>query len=394
MSLTLLHRLPRTAACSTPAFFVVASARTFLTSSSSPSCSRTSIYLYTTPFPTQPILHLLQKRTTFNYPTPRRILHNLPPLTIMSPSKSQQQQKQQPPPQQKTQGKDKDDLQTSQANEAKHQPDGVEEVNQDSTEPSQELTIAFFKADKIPQESKEEMGSYEGQPLTLPFLLVQFSLSQDPLPSCSTLLYSPPSPSLMTDVVHNLFEPMLPEHLTLKILPYDVVNARAYPTEAELANIDAIVISGSFEDEAHEDTVMILRLAGFLIGIRDKSVPLRPLCRPFPLGAVPLVDSETQRWSADLSWINCSIPFPSWPRIRIIGICFGLQILARAFGPAKITENDKGWSVSTFSFPLPYSSLALLAASDQEADQCLSTSHRFCVFKLGDLGRSDQPRWT
>lgn len=32
--------------------------------------------------------------------------------------------------------------------------------------------------------------------------------------------------------------------------------------EKELEDIDAIVISGSFEDDAHEDATWILRLAG------------------------------------------------------------------------------------------------------------------------------------
>lgn len=76
------------------------------------------------------------------------------------------------------------------------------------------------------------------------------------------------------DVVHNLFSPLLPKdsNITLKVLPFDVLNARAYPSEAQLAKIDAIVISGSFEDDAHEDAIWILRLAGFLIGISDSYV--------------------------------------------------------------------------------------------------------------------------
>lgn len=50
------------------------------------------------------------------------------------------------------------------------------------------------------------------------------------------------------------------------------------------------------------DQTWILRLAGFLIGVNDR-----------------------------------------WPGIRIIGICFGLQIIARAFGCAVIHKNNKGW---------------------------------------------------
>lgn len=32
-----------------------------------------------------------------------------------------------------------------------------------------------------------------------------------------------------------------------------------------------------------------------------------------------------------------------YPKTRIIGICFGLQVIARAFGPSTIKENPKGW---------------------------------------------------
>lgn len=85
--------------------------------------------------------------------------------------------------------------------------------------------------------------------------------------------------------------------------PRSTLNLHLMSTgEKELEDIDAIVISGSFEDDAHTDTTWILRLAGFLIMVKD-----------------------------------------NYPRIRIIGICFGLQIIARAFGPAKIVKNEKGW---------------------------------------------------
>jgi GMP synthase-like glutamine amidotransferase len=83
---------------------------------------------------------------------------------------------------------------------------------------------------------------------------------------------------------------------------FDVVHKREYPTDSDLENIDALVISGSFEDDADHDVTWILRLAGFLIKVHD-----------------------------------------DFPRIRILGICFGLQILARAFGPSPIVQNEKGW---------------------------------------------------
>lgn len=184
-------------------------------------------------------------------------------------------------------------------------------------EPDNKLTLAFLKCDQLPSEAKKKRGTYE-------------------------------------DVLHGLFEPLLPKRLSLETVAYDAIK-RELPSESiarrvghcrhysgvrpsngregsesgqfgasggglfqlprsvltlhliftgekELEDIDAIVISGSFEDDAHTDTTWILRLAGFLIMVKD-----------------------------------------NYPRIRIIGICFGLQIIARAFGPAKIVKNEKGW---------------------------------------------------
>lgn len=36
-----------------------------------------------------------------------------------------------------------------------------------------------------------------------------------------------------------------------------------------------------------------------------------------------------------------------FPRIRIIGICFGLQVIARAFGRANIVKSSAGWEVGS-----------------------------------------------
>ncbi|WWD20491.1 hypothetical protein CI109_104967 [Kwoniella shandongensis] len=93
------------------------------------------------------------------------------------------------------------------------------------TGPSGKLTLAFFKCDSLAKESIEQHGEYQ-------------------------------------DIVHNLFEPLLPAHLDLEILTYDVLNKREYPKDDELEKIDAIIISGSFEDEAHADSIWILKLAG------------------------------------------------------------------------------------------------------------------------------------
>ncbi|EPQ25925.1 uncharacterized protein PFL1_06599 [Pseudozyma flocculosa PF-1] len=142
------------------------------------------------------------------------------------------------------------------------------------------LTVAFMKCDEIHESAKEVHGGYE-------------------------------------DVIHNLFEPILKERtqaskiqdksrLELRTLVFDA-RKREYPSERQLrTTIDAVVISGSFQDGASEDTRWILRLAGFLIKLYDE-----------------------------------------FPRIRIIGICFGLQIIARAFGPNRIVMNPKGHEIGS-----------------------------------------------
>jgi len=159
------------------------------------------------------------------------------------------------------------------------------------SEGSQVLTVAFLKCDKIPIQARVQHGSYEGELDSFP-----------PSSFCSIQTLTSCVSASFTDVLHNLLEPLLPPHLELETLTYEVVHQRSYPTEAELDRIDALVISGSFEEDADEDAQWILRLAGFLIRVKD-----------------------------DL------------PRIRIVGICFGLQVIARAFGPKGITKNPKGW---------------------------------------------------
>ncbi|KAK6907945.1 hypothetical protein I203_101946 [Kwoniella mangroviensis CBS 8507] len=155
--------------------------------------------------------------------------------------------------------------------------------------PSGKLTIAFFKCDSLQKESIEKHGEYQ-------------------------------------DVIHNLFEPLLPKHLTLETLTYDVLEKREYPKDEELEKIDAIVISGSFEDEAHSDTRWILKLAGFLIKIYDE-----------------------------------------YPRIRILGICFGLQVIARAFGPSQIRKNPNGWEVGSTRMDLTEIGKSIIWGEDKKS---------------------------
>lgn len=82
-------------------------------------------------------------------------------------------------------------------------------------EPDNRLSIAFLKCDVLPEASVAALGKYE-------------------------------------DVIDDLFRPAMPERFTLEVLAFDAVK-RELPTEKELEYLDAIVISGSFEDDAHED---------------------------------------------------------------------------------------------------------------------------------------------
>lgn len=56
-----------------------------------------------------------------------------------------------------------------------------------------------------------------------------------------------------------------------------------------------------------------------------------------------------ERGSADATDVRNSLAgyligvSDNYSHIRIIGICFGLQVIARAFGPETIVENPKGW---------------------------------------------------
>jgi GMP synthase-like glutamine amidotransferase len=157
-------------------------------------------------------------------------------------------------------------------------------AKQSKSSPSGKVTIVFLKCDKVPEEAIEAHGEYQ-------------------------------------DILHNLFEPIMPQDrkLELETLSYDVLHKREYPKEDVLERADAVIVSGSFEDEAHADTMWILKLAGFLIKLH--------VSRDYAEGGEEVLNSVQDEY----------------PKTRIIGICFGLQVIARAFGPSTIKENPKGW---------------------------------------------------
>ncbi|KAJ5279294.1 hypothetical protein N7478_004666 [Penicillium angulare] len=85
----------------------------------------------------------------------------------------------------------------------------------------------------------------------------------------------------------------------LEISEWDIYNNKTYP---QLEDIDAVLLTGS-EDDAFEDVPWINRLVEF-----------------------------TQQVLAQ-------------DRVRILGICFGHQIVGRALG-AKVGRNDQGWEAA------------------------------------------------
>ncbi|EKM78971.1 hypothetical protein AGABI1DRAFT_114498 [Agaricus bisporus var. burnettii JB137-S8] len=85
----------------------------------------------------------------------------------------------------------------------------------------------------------------------------------------------------------------------LNLMPYDVHERQEYPTAEELETIDAVMLTGSREDAFGEDA-WITRLLEYTRFIHTKH-----------------------------------------PRIRMFGICFGLQIIARALGGT--VERNAKW---------------------------------------------------
>ncbi|KAJ7472275.1 class I glutamine amidotransferase-like protein [Mycena galericulata] len=82
---------------------------------------------------------------------------------------------------------------------------------------------------------------------------------------------------------------------------YDVVHAMAYPTAAQLAGYDGVIITGS-KASAYEDVEWVDRLVGWVASVA--------------------VD----------------------PGVKIVGICFGHQIVARALG-GRCVPNGTTWEV-------------------------------------------------
>ncbi|KAI9649837.1 hypothetical protein NHQ30_002419 [Ciborinia camelliae] len=103
--------------------------------------------------------------------------------------------------------------------------------------------------------------------------------------------------SLLERGASSLSPPLPPS--ALQISKYDVVTAQEYPS---LESIDAVMISGS-RHTSFESDAWILKLVDFVKGVLAQD------------------------------------------RVRLVGVCFGHQIVGRALG-VKVDRSDKGWEVS------------------------------------------------
>jgi hypothetical protein len=102
-----------------------------------------------------------------------------------------------------------------------------------------------------------------------------------------------------------LSHPGLSSTAGLELTTWDVVTAQEYPS---LDSIDAILMSGS-RHNSFENDPWILKLVDFVKGVLNQK------------------------------------------RVRIIGVCFGHQIVGRAMG-VKVDRSDKGWEISVTAIDL------------------------------------------
>ncbi|KAL7267377.1 hypothetical protein RUND412_010038 [Rhizina undulata] len=96
------------------------------------------------------------------------------------------------------------------------------------------------------------------------------------------------------------------EEKAVELSYYDVVGEEAYP---ELEDVDAVWITGS-RSNAFENTPWIVKLVAFVRNILENQ-----------------------------------------SRVRVVGVCFGHQIIGRALG-AKVERNEKGWEAAVTEIQL------------------------------------------
>lgn len=155
--------------------------------------------------------------------------------------------------------------------------------------PSLPLRVAILECDTPAPPVLARQGTY-GQIFTK-----LFSEAADALPSTPTPLGQLPHPTTFS-------------HNDLRLTSYDVVTKQEYP---DISDIDAVLISGSKHTVYHNDP-WILKLVEFV----------RPI----------LLEQD---------------------RVKIMGVCFGHQIVGRALGAeCRANGKEEGWEVSVTEMEL------------------------------------------
>ncbi|EST05465.1 Glutamine amidotransferase [Kalmanozyma brasiliensis GHG001] len=127
----------------------------------------------------------------------------------------------------------------------------------------------------------------------------------------------------------------------LHVRCYDVVKKMEYPDEGQLGDglWDAVMITGS-ASSAYLDLEWTRKLAAFLRATAENH-----------------------------------------PLVRLIGICYGHQILARAFD-GQVVSNPKGWELGTFSCTLTPHGKELLGYDENETQMAIQQVHKDHVPEL------------
>lgn len=127
----------------------------------------------------------------------------------------------------------------------------------------------------------------------------------------------------------------------LQILPFDVVGAQRYPSDAMLGDglIDAIMVTGS-ASSAYLDQPWTNKLAGYIKHV-----------------------------------------FDNHPLVRICGICYGHQIVARALG-GEVKLNEAGWELGVYECQLNEEGRELLQYPEEEQYMRIQQVHRDAVTSL------------
>jgi len=109
-------------------------------------------------------------------------------------------------------------------------------------------------------------------------------------PQLYVLSFAHPDFALFIDYFLNLFETLLPSHTSINPSKFDVVRS-VLPSDQDLSTLDALIISGGFEDDADSDLPWVVALGEFVVRVSRE-----------------------------------------YPKIKVVGICFGMQLMGKVFG--------------------------------------------------------------